>query len=646
MFGRIRPKRTLVLSAFLLALVLAFVPRLAWADDYEIDRVDIDATVAADGSLSVVESRTFDFDGSFHGVYWEIPTGSYGSRQIETSIDQVGELVGGAFVPFEESYSGDEHTYQLDDYGSYIRVKLYSAHSYEDATFVIGYTDTNLVSRYDDVSELYWKFVSDGWDVESQNVTCTVHLPVPEGRTIVPEEDVRAWGHGPLDADVNFEGNDVVYRVPGVGTSEFAEARITFPESWTSEAPSLGGKHLPEVLEEEQRWADEANARRDRARLLTYGGSAGLLATTLATIFGSIAALTRYRRTHRPQFDDEYFRDVPSDDHPAVLGALYRDGNPSDEDFTATLMRLTDLGAVRLDLVTLRSKGLLGREKTRQDYRLTCLPQAADMSLDAIDRKALHTLFLDIARRAPHHDGDPEDAEIIYFGDIEKVGRKHPESFDSAYRGWQATVEGEVSKRRFFKSDQKTGRGLAGLCMAVAFMLFFATVFFMVITEAWLIGIVLLVLQAVSAALAIVAMAKCKSISQEAIELKAQLEALRRWLKDFTRLKEAVPHDVVLWNRLLVMAVVLGVADEVIKQLKVAVPELMTDPAFMPTYGWYHNGPAGRPYSSFQSGYGSAHSVSTAKLSSSSSSSGGGGGGGFSGGGGGGFGGGGGGGAF
>ena len=137
-----------------------------------------------------------------------------------------------------------------------------------------------------------------------------------------------------------------------------------------------------------------------------------------------------------------------------------------------------------------------------------------------------------------------------------------------------------------------------------------------------------------------------KDISEEAIELKAKLDALRRWLKDFTRLEEAVPRDVVLWNRLLVMAVVLGVADEVVKQLKMIAPELLESQALSSTYGWYYVGPHGRPYESFNTNYASAHHVSSAALASSSSSSGGGGGGGFSGGGGGGFGGGGGGGAF
>ena len=140
-----------------------------------------------------------------------------------------------------------------------------------------------------------------------------------------------------------------------------------------------------------------------------------------------------------------------------------------------------------------------------------------------------------------------------------------------------------------------------------------------------------------------------KPLNREGIETKAKLEALRRWLKEFTKLDEAVPDDVVLWNRLLVMAVVLGVSKEVIKQLEVALPQVLDDPCFMPSYGWCYYGDryGGRaPSDVFTKGFASAHHVSEAALAASSSSSGDGGGGGFSGGGGGGFGGGGGGGAF
>ena len=132
----------------------------------------------------------------------------------------------------------------------------------------------------------------------------------------------------------------------------------------------------------------------------------------------------------------------------------------------------------------------------------------------------------------------------------------------------------------------------------------------------------------------------CDEMSQEALEMQAQLKGLRKWLLDFTRLKEAVPHDVILWNRLLVMATALGVADKVVKNLKVAYPELFNDPNNWPMYWWYYDYGYGRPpYSMVSDAMSSAHKVSNSALAASSDSSGSGGGGGFSGGGGGGFGG-------
>ena len=632
---------------FVLALMLAVLlpGRTAYAFDYSIDQVDIDATISTDGSVDVTEYRTFDFDGSYHGVYWKIPTGSYGDHYIETTVSGVGEMIGGTFVPFVEDYSGNNHTYQITDHGSYIQVKLYSAHDDESATFVIGYRDTNLAMRHNDVSELYWKFVSDGWDEPSRNVTCTVHLPVPEGKTVTPEENARAWGHGPLDASVHFQGNDVVYSVPGVGTSEFAEARIVFPDDWLSEAIPDGKTVLRTILDEEAQWAEEANAKRERARMIMFGGAGIDVVATILCVLGIIISFLRYRRTHKPQFDDKYFRDVPTNDHPAVLGAVYRGGNPSDEDFTATLMRLTDLGVIKLDLVTIESKGLFGSAKQKQDYRLTLTPKAETMELDDIDRRAIRSLFDNIGRYASRLGGDDPDDKIIYFSEIEKVAKKYPERFHDAYENWEAKVNAGVALRQFYISKSPTGRAMAITCGVASFMLFAVSVLLVIFTEGWPL-LLLAFLQMGIGFLGILVGIKCKPVSEEAIEVKAKLVALRRWLKDFTRLEEAVPRDVVLWNRLLVMAVVLGVADEVIKQLKMTIPEILEDPRLARTYGWYYVGPHGSPYRSFHDNYSSAHSVSTAKLAASESSSSGGGGGGFSGGGGGGFGGGGGGGAF
>ncbi len=645
---------SVLLAAVTFAILAFFVmPTSSYAREYSIDQVDIDATVSSDGALRVVETRTFNFDGSFNGVYWDIPTGhnSTNGKDVSVSVLEAGEGDVSEISDFVESDSGSNGSYEVSDYGNVLRLKIYSRHEDEKAKFTIAYEARGITTRWDDVSELYWKFVSDGWDVESRNVTCTLHLPVPASESVTPGDNVRAWGHGPLDATVAFDGNDVVFAVPGVGTDEFAEMRIAFPTTWLADCETTPGNALSSILDEEQQWADEANAKRQRARLgmgIAYGVLVLLgIGTVLATFF----IRRSYKERTRPQFQDDYFRDVPTSDHPAVLGALYNGGEVEGKDLTATLMRLTDAGEIKLDKVKLRKQGFLG-EKVSEDYRITRLASVAPSSsfaenpkAEKIDDRTLKFLFRDVA------DSDNAPGSELYFRQFEKAAKEDAEGYDRAWNKWAGTVSAQYEDRFGGNGKGGSGKGLLialGVLDCVAAVV--ALLVLLIVLEAPLLpAIGLPVALAIVAAIAFVFAAGMKDLNAEGIEVKARLEALRRWLKEFTRLGEAVPEDVVLWNRLLVMAVVLGVAEEVIEQLKVAMPQILDDPTFMPCYGWYGYGYGPghhRPFDAFEKSLDSAHHVSAAALAASSDSSGGGGGGGFSGGGGGGFGGGGGGGAF
>lgn len=642
----------LAARALLLALVLlmgVIAPTRALADDrsYEITKVDIDATLDGDGTLHVVETRTFDFDGSFHGVYWDIPTGynSDNCQDVKVTVTSAGEGTSGALVPFSQSSAGDSNTFTVSDQGNVTQLKIYSAHENEKASFTIAYDATGIASRWSDAGELYWKFVSDGWDVKSQNVTCTLHLPVPAGESVSAGDNVRAWGHGPLDGSVSFSGNDVVFTAPGVGTSEYAEMRVTFPEAWVAQMTQSSTARLDSILSDEQQWADEANARRARAHVLVYGTGAAALAAVVATIALMIAKKRRYNRDNEPDFRDKYFRDVPTADHPAVLGALYNGGSVEGKELTATLMHLTDSGLIKLEKVTTKKRGVFG-DKVREDYRITKLAgvSGAQGSAEAkasrsVDSRTMSLLFKTIS----------DDGQKLYFSRIESFAKEEPELYHDAYERWEKEVEGKYLERFEEGDGEGNGRGWLVLAGVVDCLLAVAVLIAYIALDASLllaIGLpALLVIVGVAAFAVAVSM---KRMNREGIEVAAKLRALRRWLSEFTHLSEAVPDDVVLWNRLLVMAVVLGVADEVIDQLRATMPQVIGDPAFMPTYGWYYYGwHEGRsPADVFAKSLDSAHHVSQAALASSSDSSGGGGGGGFSGGGGGGFGGGGGGGAF
>ena len=64
----------------------------------------------------------------------------------------------------------------------------------------------------------------------------------------------------------------------------------------------------------------------------------------------------------------------------------------------------------------------------------------------------------------------------------------------------------------------------------------------------------------------------------------AEWDGLRSFLKDFSRLDEAVSGDLIIYERYLVAAVALGVADELVRGLSLKVPEVVANPGFATWY--------------------------------------------------------------
>lgn len=139
------PRRHLVLTCLLIAIASSILMlashRPAWADYYSIDRVDIDATLNADSSLQVRETRKFDFGGSFHGVYWKIPEGTYEGREVEASVTGCGIVnPDGTLSEFKKTDSGDDGTYRLSRRDGYQQVKLYSPQEDTTVNFYVTFT--------------------------------------------------------------------------------------------------------------------------------------------------------------------------------------------------------------------------------------------------------------------------------------------------------------------------------------------------------------------------------------------------------------------------------------------------------------------------------------------------------------------------
>ncbi len=526
-----------------------------------------------------------------------------------------------------------------------------------------------------DTAELYWQFIGSEWEEDAEDVRLDVTFAGAAAGTPATsspsDANLRAWGHGPLDGEVSLDTAEpgdphVTLEAPVVRAGQFAEVRATFPIDWVPGLAPSGEPRLESVLSEEAAWAEEANAQREGARQVAFAGAA-VLTVAPAIMLGVVVYLrkTRYA-SPKPVFDETYFRDLPSNDHPAVLSALAYSGTVQDCAFVATLTKLTDDRVIKIKHETRTEDRFLGLgEKKVEEYSIELV--ARECITDPIDLAAIDLYFGPGA----------ENGDEVRFGAFQ-----NQESAGEYMQSFKDQVLAELERRNLTNLAPDTFR-YAPAALAALFV--FGCIAFVIFTDG--VNLPLIILGgALAIAAAVIAertkvhspeavelLNRCQALerwledftnlddavpddlilwnkmlvaertkvhSPEAVELLNRCQALERWLEDFTNLDDAVPDDLILWNKMLVLAVAFGVSDEVLRQLADAVPvdRRMDENGmyYYPSYWWYYShGSLHSPMSEMHDVY----QATVAELASSSDSSAGGFGGGFSGGGGGGVGG-------
>jgi uncharacterized membrane protein YgcG len=276
-------------------------------------------------------------------------------------------------------------------------------------------------------------------------------------------------------------------------------------------------------------------------------------------------------------------------------------------------MNLADTGVIRMSPQTVEKDGIAGFfGGTEQSYVLERVPGAEGKASD-LDRQLLSILFETV--------GGGRGAVVL--SELESYAKANPETFSEQVKGWKDAASAEAELQGFFDPGARGWQ--IGTFLMAAFVA--AVGVFGVVLSGSFWPIVVPVPVAITLAVLGIYMNRR---SPEGNELYRTYVAVRDFLRDFSRLEEAPPASVILWNRFLVLAVVFGIAEQVIEQLRVRMPDVVRDPQFQTSYWWVYGGVHGHsPISTVSQSFVSAAAVATSQMSSSS-----GGGGGFSGGGG------------
>ncbi|MEQ8235434.1 MAG: DUF2207 domain-containing protein [Syntrophomonadaceae bacterium] len=617
----LRLKYGCLLGIFLICVLSPlFLPRHAEARSYTIQRWVIDAQVLPDASMQVTERLSIDFSGQWNGFYLTIPQGNTPIKEISVSEN------GRAYTFNPGTEYGPPGTYLVKNQGGSVLIDWSIQAQDQKRSFDVSYRVINAVQVHKDVAELYRKFIGEANQNQVGEVIVNLKLP-PGAEQYQQGQDIRIWGHGPLQGEVDFAGSDiVVWQVKNLPYETFVEGRVVMPVQLFPQASAqahTGKVALPGILAEEEDWAGQANRERWLARI----GNGGAL-TILFIIPALLVGLWfKFGRSFPTSFEGDYYRDLPGEYSPAELSVLWNFNKIKSQDLTATILDLARRKFLRIEEETIEVPQFLVFHKEITTYRLTFVtppePAALRKPGEAV-LKGHEQKLLDYLHRTI---GDGNDSLTLH--DVEEFAKDKSKEFYSFWTKWTDGIKKQTEPLKFFDDPGKMPiiTFLAGL--GIFILGCFLVIPMTVLGVAMILG---------GAILAIVPLFFTRrSVSGE--EDMARWQAFRRFLLDFSEMQRHEIPSLVIWEHYLVYAVTLGVAEEVIKQLELVFPNMQEDDYHF-GQGWItyrsSGGMAALPASFNNIVSAMDDALSSAMTAASRSSSGSGGGGGFSGGGGGG----------
>ena len=569
---------------------------VSFAASFRIEKLDIEANLQKDGSMVVSEAVTYDID-EINGVYFDIDAKGFGELQYIQVFED--DSTGG----FKEV---DSSNYEVSVSDELYRIKLYSKNHNNRRTFKFVYKLPEAITVYDDVAQFNRKMVGKEWQQGINYITAKVIIPVSAS---YDNSNILVFGHGPLTGEVDKEGNTVVYRLNNYYPGDFLEAHILMEPEIFSEYNKSKIVHKDmkqKLLDMEAKFADEANAERDKAirqqeMINKVFEKPGLIFGVLSSIWGALMYYIHviFKRKNKVKNSvGKYLRELPDNSSPALVGG-FMTNSINDNEILATIVDL-----VRRKILTLENS----------DKNSIIILTGSTENLSAQEKAIVDIYINDF--------GDGKSLDLKSFGFFQKV----PMSVARKFEKWRAMVQSEMNRKNL------TYQGLG--CLGVIFFAFFPMIFtFAGLVIGMITGNKMFLLIVVMGIILFVSGAKARYPRKELAEAKDKWQAFKNFLSDYSQLEEAKITSVHLWEQYFVYAVALGVSEKVVKAYKKAldmgvindvqgVNSLAYSPIFNPMFS--------RSFSNLNGMVSRTNSGASSAIASSRRSSSSGGGGGFS----------------
>jgi len=568
------------LKKFILTIVFLFAFLLlcntcVYAGDLELRNLNYDVTLNADGTASVTETWDISIeDTNTLFKTFEIDDTKYSGI---TNVSLV-ETTKGMNKPFNEIYEEKYHVnkdcfYALINSNDQFEIAwgVHEDDDYARRTFEISYTIVDAVKNYEDASEFYWQFISEESAIPARNVTGTITLP----NNVISGEDFRVWAHGPLNGNITKTSNNTAtFEIENLSAYTMLEARVVTPTYvFNKNLNTSYEEKLDYILTQEQEWADEANRQREaiarRQKIMKFVTIVFLVLTNIAGIFVAVVLVKKINKYKdelekapniKPTMPSKYFRDIPRKDATPAQAAFIHYFKTSH-----ISMHIPDIiSATMLDLCMKKYLKFEVIPDKKNQIKVILTPNM-DKNILSKDEKLIYEMLEKVS-----------SSKEFTMKEFEKYCKNHSSSFMKDYNLIEPYSKEEAIKYELYdkelikKYNSNVGKGLGFIFLTI-------------------ISFILMIFAFIPA---LICSVKCfqisnryNSLTQKGTDEKEAWMGLKNFMEDFSMMDQKEVPELVLWEKYLVFATAFGIADKVLKQLKVVYPQI-TDANYMNSNGY------------------------------------------------------------
>jgi len=555
-----------------LVILLAFLIEFpAFAKSYYHPAISQAFLLLENGDVEVTDTRYFAFSGSFS---W---------ARLNLFLKGVKDI---QFLGVWDVKSGTPLRYEVEKQSNARAIKWYYQAQDETLGFQIKYLLKGPVNRYQDVAEFYWKAIEDEHaSIRKLNVTLEIPTSSPNLFKLFVHTQAQ-----PGQMNFSPDRRTVDFQIENVPANTFVETRLLTNPDVFPFAAQRNSQRYEAILEEERVAATRELQGYGTARVTNRW--LGIILYLLFVAIGIIYIIlffvyyTKYGREPKIDYERQYEQEPPRDIPPAFLGIIMNQKTINRTDmgraFTATLLDLARRGYMTIEE---EEKRILFIKKEYLVFTFTDKIKKPEAQSDLLPfEKDVYDLLQHISI----------DGRTVTTVDVEKWGKEIPNdksNFLIFIENWGKTVKNWWETHFFSTYDPiAENKKEQYLIFSIAyfiggiFLFIFSSINLSFSVDRGYIGLGILFLPFIIV-FGLIARKSLGRWSKEGLTEYRRWMAFKRFISDYSLMKEAPPVLLQIWDRYLVYAVALGVAEKLLRNLKIYVRETGSE-LYAP--GWYH----------------------------------------------------------